>query len=840
MERWAAFVSQHPWRVIAGWLLLSVVLIVAAQTYGGVLTDSFNLPNSESQRAQELLSDIFPEQSGTEVRAVFHNLNGSATDPAVMNAIAAFRHGAAAVEDVNQVTNPYQTPADISRDRQTALVRVRYGKFGRELEHSSVQELVDLGEAAQSETLIVEFSGPPIRELETQETRVAELVGIGVALIVLVTAFGSILAAGLPIITALIALGLGSALILLAATVLDIVTFAPLFGAMLGIGVGIDYALFVISRFREQLAVGQPIPVAVQLSLTTAGRAVAFAGIIVVIALLGLFFIGIPLIANLGLSATLVVLLEMLIAISLLPALLQLVGRRIDALSIPGLRYTSGGERGRWYRFSRRIERRPLLWLIGAAALLIACAAPLLDIELGVGDDSGLPERYTSRRAHDLISSAFGPGVNAGLFAVTEQSSRPTPQELANIRTALAALDNVAFVAPPQLNASGTSAVFTVIPTSAPQDQATRDLVHLLRNNAVPAATASTTTNMSIYITGLNALTEDVTQRMLDRLPIFFAVVIGLSILLLMMAFRSILVPLKAALMNMLAISASIGVVVAGFQWGWLLDIVGLDQTGPVESFLPMFMFAILFGLSMDYEVFLLSRVRERWLQTGDSAESVAHGIGASARVITAAAAILAAVFLSFAIFGTERAVKEFGIGMAFAIIVDATVVRLVLVPAFMQLAGRANWWMPHWLDRFLPNISIDPPIGSRPPLPALPATRREPVWPPSEPQPAPTIERHPKPSTKPAPLWGATAEAHPQTFPTGAALAPPAAPSATHTAPAAIPALPAAPDQHWNSQPNFSELLAWAALGSFTACAFIIGLRLGADEARARFSPRR
>ena len=823
MERWANFVSQHPWRIVLGWLLLTVALIAAAQTAGGELTDAFSLPGAESQQAQDLLAREFPQQSGVEVKAVFHAPRGGLDSPDARHAIDDFRQRATRIHDVNQVSDPWMSPGDISRDATTALVRIRYGAFGRELDSDDVQSLLDLGDAPREAGLTVEFSGAPVRELETQERRLAELVGIGFALIVLLLAFGSVLAAGMPVITALVALALGTMLILLAATRLDIVTLAPMFGAMLGIGVGIDYALFVISRFREQLAAGLEPPEAARIAVTTAGRAVAFAGLIVVVALLGLFFIGIPLIANLGLSAAFVVLLEMLIAISLLPALLRLVGHRIDRFSIPGLRYSAGGERGLWYRFSHLVQRRSWLWLAAAAALLIVCASPLLSIQIGSGDDGNLPERYTSRRAYDLIADAFGPGVNAALIAVTEQRPGASPEALMRARAALASVEGVAAVAPPRVNDNGAAAVFVIVPATPPQAQETRDLVHRLREQGAPAAAGAFGGGISIYFSGLTAVSEDITSRMTDRLPIFFGVVIGVSVLLLMMAFRSIVVPLKAALMNMLAISASIGLLVAIFQWGWGLSIVGLDKTGPIESFLPMFMFAILFGLSMDYEVFLLSRIRERWLQTGDSAESVAHGIGASARVITAAAAILAAVFLSFAIFGTERAVKQFGIGMAFAIVVDATVVRLVLVPALMQLAGRANWWLPSWLDRLLPNITIDPPLETLPPPepafvpPPSPVERRSLPWrklEPSEELPPAPPPLEPSPDSAPPP------EPVPQ---------PPPEPQ-----PEPVPLLATQPTA------NGRGLFVWAALGAFTACAFTIGLRIGSAWAAARTAARR
>ena len=715
MERWSVFVGEHPWRVIFLWVVAVVLAVLAVRSWGGSLTDSFTVPGTESQEAFDLLVERYPVRSGSELLAVFHTPEGSIRNPSVQTAMSQFAREAQVVDEVALVNLPHERPGNVSPDGRTAIVRVVFDKQANKLEADNIGAVIEIGETYRADRLQIDFGGEPVREYETEPPGTAELVGLLAALLILLIGFGSIFAAGMPIVSALVGLALGTVGILLAAAYLDISTVAPTFGAMLGIGVGIDYALFVIARFREQLATGIEPREAARAAVTTAGRAVAFAGSIVVVALLGLFAIGIPLIANLGLAAALVVLLEMLVAISLLPAMLVLIGRRIDRFSIPRLRYTAGGEHGRWYRFSRRIERRPWLYLFITAVVLIAFTIPAFDIEMGVSDDGNRPTSYTSRRAYDLISNGFGPGVNGALFAVVDNPNQKlSPSELQSLSRALLQDDGVAAVLPPDASANGETARIVVIPTTAPQEAETRQLVSRLRETAVPQALETASSGTRILIAGSTAAFEDVTAKMISRLPYFFAIVIGVSVLLLMMAFRSILVPLKAALMNMLAIGASIGFIVAIFQWGWGLSLIGLDRTGPIESFLPMFMFAILFGLSMDYEVFLLSRIREHWLETRDSGESVAFGIGASARVITAAAGILIAVFGSFALFGDERAVKEFGMGMAFAIFIDATLVRLVLVPAFMQIAGPANWYMPKWLDKALPDLTIDPPIPVR------------------------------------------------------------------------------------------------------------------------------
>ena len=709
IDRWAQLLVRRRWWVIAAWIAIFLLLGAAFTRWGGQLTDTFSLPGTESQRAFDLLAERFPTEAGSETRAVFHARGGAVSDPPVQAALDRFIAAAAGARGVVRVSDPRLSPGDVSPDGRTAIVRVAYAERANLLSERQIEEVIEIGSALRTPALQIEFGGEPIREIERESPGRSELVGIIAALIILLIGFGSVIAAVMPVATALIGVGIGSMLIFLAANGMAITTFAPAFGAMLGIGVGIDYTLFVIARFREQLAAGQDVEQAVRIAVGTAGRAVAFAGAIVAAALLGLLSIGIPLMANLGISAAIVVFVEMLIAVSLLPAILATIGRRVDRLSIPKLRYTVGGERGLWYRFSRLIQRAPLFWLALSTAILLALAIPALDISMGISDDGNRPESRTSRRAFDLISEAYGPGVNAALIAVASSSSGPLDQAfLARAQRQLAGAKHAAAVAPARLNVAGDAAVFTIIPVSPPQHEDTRALVRALRSEHAPAALRGAASGTRLQITGSTAIAEDATARQVERMPIFFAVVIGISLVLLMMAFRSILVPLKAAALNMLAIAASVGFVVAVFQWGWFLPLIGLDRTGPIETFIPMIMFAILFGLSMDYELFLLSRIRERYLQTGDSSESVAYGIGASARVITAAAAILVAVFGAFALFSDDRPIKAFGIGMAFAILIDATLVRLVLVPAFMELAGRANWWIPGWLDRALPRLTIE------------------------------------------------------------------------------------------------------------------------------------
>ena len=463
MERWSVFVAEHPWRVVAMWILLVVGAVVAVRNFGGTLTDSFSVPGTESQAAFDLLEERYPARSGSELSAVFHTADGTVQSHEAQRAMQSFARQAATIDEVAIVFLPEQRPGSLSPDGRTAIVRVAFDKQANEVSPEHIGEVIEHGETYRSDTLQVDFGGEPVREYETEPPGTAELVGLAAALIILIVGFGSVFAAGMPIVSALVGLAVGTVGIIIAAAFLDISTVAPTFGAMLGIGVGIDYALFVIARFREQLAAGVDPREATQAAVTTAGRAVAFAGSIVVVALLGLFAIGIPLIANMGLAAAMVVLLEMIVAVSLLPAMLVLIGRRIDKFSIPGLRYTAGGEHGRWYHFSRRIERRAWIYLLLASSILIAMTIPAFMMELGVSDDGNRPNSYTSRRAYDLISEAFGPGVNGSLFAVVDRSGeRLTPEDLQAVTRALSATEGVAAVLPADVSATGETALIPI------------------------------------------------------------------------------------------------------------------------------------------------------------------------------------------------------------------------------------------------------------------------------------------------------------------------------------------------------------------------------------------
>jgi RND superfamily putative drug exporter len=713
LARWGRFAVRRRGRVLIAWLMLVVALGVVATTLGGDFVNSFTIPGAESQQAVDLLQERFPSQAGDSATLVIKT-GASVDDPAVRQQLIDLMTRATKLPEVTGVTSPYDDPAAISADRKIAFATVTYDRSANEVEVANVQQMLDLADESSAAGFRVEIGGPIVTQAEEANPFGAtELIGVGAAVVILLIAFGSVIAMGLPIIAALAGLAAGFLGITLATRFFDISDFTPAFAAMIGLGVGIDYSLFVVTRYREGLGTGLSVEEAVARAINTAGRAVAFAGTVVAIALLGLFAIGIPFIAAIGLAAAIVVFFSVIVALTLLPALLGYVGHRIDRWRIPGLHVAEQGSTNTvWYRWSQQIQRRPWPYLLASAAILILLALPILDLRLGFSDDGNLSTTTHSRRAYDLLSEGFGPGFNGPLILAVESDGVVDQAQLTRLTDTLRDVTGVAAVSPPVTNQTGDAAVISVIPTTSPQDAKTPELVKRLRADVIPSAVSDA--GMHVYIGGPTASFTDIGDKIGDRMPIFFAIVIGLSIVLLAAVFRSVVVPIKAAVMNLLSIGGTYGVLVAVFQWGWGASLLGVDSTGPVESFLPMMLFAVLFGLSMDYEVFLLSRMREEYIRTRRNGESVAHGLAVTARVIAAAAAIMVFVFGSF-IFGDDRIIKEFGLGLATAVFIDATIVRLVLVPATMELLGDRNWWFPGWLDRLIPRLNIE---GSLAPAP--------------------------------------------------------------------------------------------------------------------------
>jgi RND superfamily putative drug exporter len=704
-DTWPRFAARHPWYVLGAAALVLAALLLAFTAFRGSYTDAFSIKGTEAQHAVDLLRGRFPQQAGDTATVVVEAPAGI-NDPSVRAEVESLVARLRMLPDVADVTSPYGGQATISQDGTIARITVQYDKKARDLPSGSAAALLNLRKQTSRHGFQVEAGGPVVNVAEHGSLgSTTELIGVGVAVLVLLVAFGSVAAMGLPIVTALLALASGLLIIGIGARFVALPSFTPEFGAMIGLGVGIDYALLIVTRYREGLARGLSVDDAIAQAATTAGRSVLFAGSTVVIAMLGLWAMGIQFVADLGTAAAIVVGLSVLIALVVMPAVLKVVGRHIDRWRVPGLRAVAHeSEAGIGYRLSRGIQRAPLPAIAVSLALLITLAVPLFSIQLGSSDAGNNPGRFTSRRAYDLLSAGFGPGFNGPILVAVSIDGPGGVAAVDALPDGLAKLPSVARVAPPRFNADKSAATISVIPTTAPQDKATATLVHRLRD-VLAQDTAGT--GLRAYVGGTTAAFIDIGDRITARLPVLFAAVIGLSFLLLMMVFRSLLVPLKAALMNLLAIGAAYGVLVAVFQWGWGAGLIGVSRTGPIESFLPMFLFAILFGLSMDYEVFLVSRIREEYLRTRDASGSVARGLSMTTRLITAAAAIMIAVFVSFAL-GDQRVIKEFGIGLATAIFIDATIVRLVLVPALMQVMGDANWWFPSWLDRLVPRISVE------------------------------------------------------------------------------------------------------------------------------------
>ena len=717
LERWARLTHRRRGRVMAVWAVSLAALIVAWSQFGGSYATSFTLPGSETQEATDLLKAHFPQRSGDSADLVFQAPAG-VNDPAIKARIEALLVDVRKVPGVTGVDSPYDQPGFIAPGGTIARTSVQWAKADHDTDLKDIQTFVDLTTGASGNGLAIEPGGGIARQIERSDFG-SEAFGLIAAVFILLIAFGSVIAMGLPVGAAIFGLGTGFGILALLARIAPLPEFVPQFAAMIGIGVGIDYSLLVVTRFREGLHTGHDVEDSIAIALTTAGRSVIFAGIVVVIAFLGLFAMGLPFIAAMGSAGAIVVAVSVLVALTLTPALLSLSGRRIDSLQVPFLHSTEGVDPSSgWFKYSSAIQRHPLPYCVGAAALLLGMALPVLSMNLGFSDNGNNSTSTHSRRAYDLLTEGFGRGFNGQFLAIVD-FSKGGSDRLPAIEEALKSTPGVVQVSRTRLNEAKDIGVIAVIPSTSPQDSKTGGLVTRIRETVVPAAVGSS--GARVLIGGQTAASVDMGDRIATRLPFLFLGVIGLSFVLLMAVFRSVVVALKAAVMNLLSIGASYGVLVAVFQWGWLSSVLGIEK-GPVETFLPMMLFAILFGLSMDYEVFLISRIREEYVRSGNNATAISHGVAATARVITAAAAIMVTVFIGF-VFGDDRIIKEFGIGLATAIFVDATIVRLILVPATMELLGDANWWLPRWLDRALPHIDLDGSSRGTAPLPQTSAT---------------------------------------------------------------------------------------------------------------------
>jgi putative drug exporter of the RND superfamily len=767
LARWS---TTHRKYVLIGWVVLLFGVNAIAQSAGTSYSNNFTLPNSGSQRAADLLQHSFPAQAGDRDTIVYKVGSGTVLDPAVKARMSKMFAEVEKLPHVAAVISPYAGPAAgkaISANGQIAFATVVFNEKANLLPKSAAERVVKVARAAGQggrDSIQVELGGQAIEQTEQAGFGISTGVGLLAAVVILLLTFGSVVAMGLPIITALFGLGTGLGLIALFTHVVDTPNFSSELAAMIGLGVGIDYALFILTRFREAYATPGPTfenpRESVVQALDTAGRAVLFAGTTVVIALLGMMLLGVSFLYGVAISASIGVLLVMLASLTLLPALLTTFGARVarpsrrarrraakaettaaagvpaqGAATAPGQTLvtpvtTNAGanghltgepgivEGGMWLRWSKFVQRKPWSIAIVSTLVMLTIAAPAIALRLGSSDASNDPASQTTHKAYELLAEGFGQGFNGPLLVVAKvphpqavkqgASQAPTAggekPPVEQLRAAIAATPGVVSVAPAKLSPSGEVATITVYPHSSPQAYATTQLVERLRDKVVPPLQAHT--GMAVYVGGVTAAGVDFATTLGHKLPLFIGVVVLLSALLLMVVFRSLVIPVQAAVMNLLSIGASLGVIVAIFQWGWFGGLMGVQQ-GPIESFIPVMLFAIVFGLSMDYEVFLISRMHERWVQTGDDQRAVQEGLALTGRVVTAAAAIMVCVFLSFML-GEDRIIKEFGLSLASAVFLDALVIRCLLLPAVLSIIGAVTWRIPAWLDRVLPRVNIE------------------------------------------------------------------------------------------------------------------------------------
>ncbi|WP_442738106.1 MMPL family transporter [Streptomyces pseudogriseolus] len=696
------------------WVALLALAGAGAAGAPAAGNSSFSIPGTEAQKAFDLLDERFPGTSadGATARVVFKAPDGQKmTDPGNKAAVQDTVEELSGGSEVVQVSDPYQG-GGVSRDGSIAYASVTYEVSGMELEESSREALKAAAEDARASGLTVEIGGDALQAVP--ETGSAEIIGIGVAAVVLVITLGSLLAAGLPLLTAIVGVGIGVASITALASTLDLGSTTSILASMIGLAVGIDYALFVVSRYRAELAEGRTREEAAGRAVGTAGSAVVFAGLTVVIALVGLSVVNIPMLTKMGIAAAGTVAVAVLIALTLIPALLGYAGRRVRPAGeksklLGGGRAKDARDKAkrpnmgtRWASF---VVRRPLAVLLLGVVGLGAAAVPAGSLELGLPDDGSQPVSTTQRRAYDLLSEGFGPGFNGPLVIVVDAEGSDDPQAVfKQAGDEIKALDNVVNVAPAAPNKVGDTATIAVIPDAKPSSVATEDLVHDIR---AAGADIKDGTGADVLVTGATAMNIDVSQKLNDALVPYLVLVVGLAFLLLIVVFRSILVPLKAALGFLLSVLAALGAVVAVYQWGWLSGLMGVEETGPIMSMMPIFMVGVVFGLAMDYEVFLVTRIREAHVHGEKPAQAVVTGFRYSARVVTAAAIIMIAVFSGF-IGSSDSMVKMIGFGLATAVLFDAFVVRMAIVPAVLALLGEKAWWLPKWLDRALPNVDVE------------------------------------------------------------------------------------------------------------------------------------
>jgi RND superfamily putative drug exporter len=750
LYRLARFCVRYRFAVLIAWLLAAVALVAVSHHLGDRTNDSLTLPGTDSQLATNTLDRSFPDQANGSSPIVLHVASGKLTDSAYAMAVNEAAADVARAPDVASVANPLtpQGASALSKDQSTGYLSVTLSVSPGSLSVDDAQTIINAAaKPAEAAGIQVDTGGQLGQKVSKPATESSELIGILAAMVILTLTFGTVVAMLLPIVNAILGLAATLSIIQIFSHVTTVSTVAPTLATMIGLGVGIDYALFIVTRHFRGLAEGLELRESIARAVATSGGAVAFAGGTVTIALVSLLVAGIPLVTTMGLMAAVAVIVAVLAALTLLPATLAITGPKINALRVrgrhpgrvrsarrhPGRARSARPRRGAWARWAEAVARRPLIAVLAALAVLVPLAVPLLSLSLGQKDVAALPTSTTARRAYDLISANFGPGVNGPLIVAVSLGSpaqpasgggsptgsansansansagsdpRASDPRLQTLETDVSRTPGVAAVTPVQIDQAGTTAFFNAIATTGPAEQATANLVNQLRSGVIPAAEKDT--NMHAYVGGSTASNVDLASDISSKLLLQILVVIALSFLLLMLAFRTVMIPVQAAVMNLLSIGAAYGVLTAIFQFGWLHSLIGLDGAVPIVSYVPLFMFAVLFGLSMDYEVFLVSQIKEHVDAGQDNTRSVVSGLVTSAVVITAAATIMVFVFGGFVLNG-DPTVKQFGVGLAVAVILDATIVRCLLVPARMVMLGKANWYLPRWLGRILPHISIE------------------------------------------------------------------------------------------------------------------------------------
>jgi RND superfamily putative drug exporter len=703
------FCSRHHWPVIAAWVVLAITLVAIGQASGSKTSENLTLPGTDSTTATELLEDNLPEQAyGSNPLTLEAPAGKKLTEAKYAASVGETVKRLEALPDVNSAASPLMEGSQtLSKDLRIGYIPVVLAVGPGEIDEAEAEKILDAAQPARAAGLHTAIGAYVGQQLSKPATETSEAIGLAAAVIILLFAFGTATAMMLPIVSAVLGLACALSIIRLLEHVLQVPGVASTLATMIGLGVGIDYALFIVTRHKLQLAEGMELRESIARATATAGGAVVFAGFTVVIALCSLAFAGIPLVATLGFTAAIAVVVAVSAATTLLPAMLGALGPHINSLRVKlGKTHPDDKEPHGWRRWAERVSEHPWTATIASLAVLIVLAIPLLQLDLGQNDISALPKETTSRQAYDALNTGFGPGVNGPLLIASEfKSPAEAKQLLPALEKTIGGAQDVAAVSEPSFDKQGTVAVFTVISKSEPWADETVELVEDLRETTIPAALKGSAAQA--YVGGQTAGYIDLATQISDKLPLMIAIVVALSFLVLMIAFRSLLVPIKAAAMNLLSVAAAYGVVTAVFQLGWGSSLIGLDHAIPIVSFVPLLMFAILFGLSMDYEVFLLTQMREHFQEYGDERRAVVEGLANTGRVITSAAAIMVCVFTSFVLSGNP-VVKEFGVGLAVAIAIDSTLVRCLLVPAVMVLLGKRVWWMPRWLDRVLPHISIE------------------------------------------------------------------------------------------------------------------------------------